>query len=211
MQNIDYSRRLRGNSGYSPNPSESFESGNYQSPVFDRTNQKPKSAFILLIGAILLFTSGMVVGIQLNQKEKAFETNQENSFSNLGKTSRLGSQKFEPQNSPLESSNAQTTNNSGYSASSDASPFPSTLKFPPKSDQINYMVQIGNFSPEEAVQVGKQLIQTEPSLQGRIFRTSAGKLYAGYFYRMEDAREALDKIATKLPNAGDAMVKTIRF
>ncbi|GBF50788.1 hypothetical protein LPTSP4_23150 [Leptospira ryugenii] len=85
------------------------------------------------------------------------------------------------------------------------------LKFPPKNDQINYMVQIGNFSPEEAGKLGKQLMQADPSLQGRIFRTSTGKLYAGYFYRMEDAREALDRISRQIPYSGDAMVKTIRF
>ncbi len=195
MQNIDYSRRLRGSYSHQPGQ-EPLEFGSYHPHTNQKESTKPRSAFVLLIGAILLFTSGMVVGIQLNQKEKGFESNQEKSFSNLGKTSRI---------------QAPETNPEAQATQSSSSPFPTTLKFPPKNDQINYMVQIGNFSPEEAVQIGKHLMTSEPSLQGRIFRTSTGKLYAGYFYRMEDARDALDKISTKIPNAADAMVKTIRF
>ena len=172
-----------------------------------KESAKPKSAFVLLIGAILLFTSGMVVGIQLNQKEKSFQTNQEKSFSNVGKSSRTLTPETRTENS--ESTPEESSSPSSHAR--DSSPFPTTLKFPPKNDQINYMVQIGNFPPEEAVQIGKQLMVSEPTLQGRIFRTSTGKLYAGYFYRMEDARDALDKIVSKLPNASDAMVKTIRF
>jgi hypothetical protein len=210
MQNIDYSRRLRGASSFPHTQAESTDFGSYFSTPPARESQKPKSAFVLLIGAILLFTSGMVVGIQLNQKEKGFASNQEKSFSNVGKTTRASEAKLENTESSREEEGSLNTN-SGFSIAKESSPFPTTLKFPPKNDQINYMVQIGNFPPEDAIQVGKQLMLSEPSLQGRIFRTSTGKLYAGYFYRMEDARDALDKITTKLPNASDAMVKTIRF
>lgn len=73
------------------------------------------------------------------------------------------------------------------------------------------MVQIGDFTPEEAIAVGKQLIDTHPSLRGRIFRTSTGKLFAGYFYRLDDAKETLDAVKSKLPSLTDAQVKTIRF
>ncbi|BDA77771.1 hypothetical protein LPTSP3_g07010 [Leptospira kobayashii] len=213
MQNIDYSRRLR-----SPGTSYSQESPQgYSSPVHSHSyssfpsseSNKSKSAFVLLIGAILLFTSGMVVGIQLNQKEKGFQSNQEKSFSNVGKSERAEKndrKAFESKESEATTSREEST------GSNESSPFPSSLKFPPKNDQINYMVQIGNFSPEEAVQVGKHLMTSEPSLQGRIFRTSTGKLYAGYFYRMEDAKEALEKITTRIPSAQtEALVKTIRF
>jgi len=211
MQNIDYSRRLRGTSGYPQTPIESpLDYGSYHSHSLQKETTKPKSAFVLLIGAILLFTSGMVVGIQLNQKEKGFQSNQEKSFSNIGKSNRNFA--VEPKAENNESNVEDSSSNSPSDpAPRESSPFPTTLKFPPKNDQINYMVQIGNFPPEEAVQIGKQLMLAEPSLQGRIFRTSTGKLYAGYFYRMEDARDALDKISSKLPNASDAMVKTIRF
>jgi hypothetical protein len=209
MQNIDYSRRLRGSSGYSQTPSEPNEFGSYHSHSLLKESAKPKSAFVLLIGAILLFTSGMVVGIQLNQKEKGFQSNQEKSFSNIGKNNRIAEPKLDSTESNPEDQNSGSS--SSFPSSRESSPFPTTLKFPPKNDQINYMVQIGNFPPEEAVQIGKQLMLSEPSLQGRIFRTSTGKLYAGYFYRMEDARDALDKITTKLPHVSDAMVKTIRF
>ena len=208
MQNIDYSRRLRGSSGFSHSAHEpQMDYSSYPTYGVQKESAKPKSAFVLLIGAILLFTSGMVVGIQLNQKEKSFQTNQEKSFANVGKSSRTLTPETRTENS--ESTPEESSSPSSHAR--DSSPFPTTLKFPPKNDQINYMVQIGNFPPEEAVQIGKQLMVSEPTLQGRIFRTSTGKLYAGYFYRMEDARDALDKIVSKLPNASDAMVKTIRF
>lgn len=202
MQNIDYSRRLRGSSCLyqTQGDSQGTQSSAYQTHYGNET-VKPKSAFILLIGAILLFTSGMVVGIQLNQKEKGFQSNQEKSFSNVGKSTLHKQERAEPaQDSKEETTSAATS-----------TPFPTSLKFPPKNDQINYMIQIGNFSPEEAMQMGKGLMMAEPSLQGRLFRTSTGKLYAGYYYRMEDAREALEKIVTKLPDPASAMVKTIRF
>jgi hypothetical protein len=208
MQNIDYSRRLRGSVGYSP-ASEPAESNTFHHYHSNRESQKPRSAFFLLIGAILLFTSGMVVGIQMNQKEKGFQSNQEKSFANVGKGNRNQVDRIASSDVADEPNTQSRPSQDSFG--SDTTAFPTHLKFPPKNDQINYMVQIGNFSPEEAVQIGRQMMMAEPSLQGRIFRTSTGKLYAGYFYRMEDAREALDKITSKLPNATDAMVKTIRF
>lgn len=203
MQNIDYSRKLRSGRPFE-GESPSFPS--YSPSVLGNAN-KPKSAFILLIGGILLFTSGLVVGIQLGQKESKFKENAETSFSNVG-TRTESSSKF------TESPKAEETK-SGYeeakTQTSESSPFPATLKFPPKNDQINYMVQIGDFTPEEAISVGKQLIESQPNLRGRIFRTSTGKLFAGYYYRLEDAKETLDVVKTKLPNLTDAQVKTIRF
>lgn len=203
MQNIDYSRKLRSGrplegevSSYSPQP-HSYFSG----------PQKPKSAFILLIGGILLFTSGMVVGIQLGQKETKFKENSETSFSNVG-SAKIPAPKL---TQTSEDSGNQNEGRTEGSDSSSASPFPATLKFPPKNDQINYMVQIGDFTPEEAIAVGKQLIDTHPSLRGRIFRTSTGKLFAGYFYRLDDAKETLEAVKSKLPSLTEAQVKTIRF
>lgn len=203
MQNIDYSRKLRSGRplegevpSYSPQPHSYLSSP-----------PKPKSAFILLIGGILLFTSGMVVGIQLGQKETKFKENSETSFSNVGST-KIPAPKLADANE--EGLNPSESRAEG-SDSSSGSPFPATLKFPPKNDQINYMVQIGDFTPEEAIAVGKQLIDTHPSLRGRIFRTSTGKLFAGYFYRLDDAKETLDAVKSKLPSLTDAQVKTIRF
>ncbi|MCW7482733.1 hypothetical protein [Leptospira kanakyensis] len=203
MQNIDYSRKLRSGRpfegevpSYSPQTQVSFGS-----------TQKPKSAFILLVGGILLFTSGMVVGIQLGQKETKFKENSETSFSNVG-SHKLPSPKL---TESKEDGGNQEETSSGGTDSPSGSPFPATLKFPPKNDQINYMVQIGDFTPEEAVAVGKQLIDTNPSLRGRIFRTSTGKLFAGYFYRLDDAKETLEAVKSKLPSLTDAQVKTIRF
>ncbi|TGN21012.1 hypothetical protein [Leptospira idonii] len=206
MQNIDYSRRLRGSTGLTSGMQEPHTYTSYANPSLGGgESSKSKSAFVLLIGAILLFTSGMVVGIQLNQKEKGFQSNGEKSFSNVGKsTTQLSKNEGLSSKDAVEKEEERGT--------SYDSPFPSSLKFPPKNDQINYMVQVGDFSPEEAVQIGKQLMTKEPSLQGRIFRTSTGKLYAGYFYRMEDAKEALDKITSSVPGvSSEATVKTIRF
>ncbi|MBL0955015.1 hypothetical protein EHQ75_11530 [Leptospira levettii] len=202
MQNIDYSRKLRSGRPYEgeiPNHTP------FPTPSYSQVSAKPKSAFILLIGGILLFTSGMVVGIQLGQKESKFKENAETSFSNVGTKSQSSTI---PSPSQRE---IEETNDTQKSASEQNGPFPATLKFPPKNDQINYMVQIGDFSPEEAVSIGKQLIESQPNLRGRIFRTSTGKLFAGYFYRLEDAKETLDIVKGKLPQLTGAEVKTIRF
>ncbi|MDF3818976.1 hypothetical protein P3G55_03635 [Leptospira sp. 96542] len=204
MQNIDYSRRLRGGR----NLEGEFTPSSFPQLGHSSTGGKPKSAFILLIGAILLFTSGMVVGIQLGQKESGFKAQSDGArFSNLGKPKTNESFSSKPesqnQNSGLE--------DLGATPSQSNSPFPSALKFPPKNDQINYMVQIGDFTPEESVSVGKDLIEKNPTLRGRIFRTSTGKLFAGYFYRMEDAKEVLDSLKAKFPELNEAQVKTIRF
>ncbi|TGM78268.1 hypothetical protein EHR01_07355 [Leptospira mtsangambouensis] len=204
MQNIDYSRKLR-----SGRPLEGeVPSYSPQTHSYLGATQKPKSAFILLIGGILLFTSGMVVGIQLGQKETKFKENSETSFSNVGGAQRLPAPKLR---NPEEVASDQEENRSNEPGPNSGSPFPQTLKFPPKNDQINYMVQIGDFTPEEAIAVGKQLIDTNPSLRGRIFRTSTGKLFAGYFYRLDDAKETLEAVKSKLPSLTDAQVKTIRF
>ncbi|MCG6146005.1 hypothetical protein [Leptospira bandrabouensis] len=203
MQNIDYSRKLRSGRPYEGEvPSYSPQPHSYLSNA-----QKPKSAFILLVGGILLFTSGMVVGIQLGQKETKFKENSETSFSNVG-NQKLPAPKLSESNGDGQN---QDQSQGDHSSSSSESPFPHALKFPPKNDQINYMVQIGDFTPEEAVAVGKQLIETNPSLRGRIFRTSTGKLFAGYFYRLDDAKETLEAVKSKLPTLTDAQVKTIRF
>ncbi|GBF42290.1 hypothetical protein LPTSP2_15770 [Leptospira ellinghausenii] len=204
MQNIDYSRKLRSGRPYDgENPNHSP----FPAPSYSQVSAKPKSAFILLIGGILLFTSGMVVGIQLGQKESKFKENAETSFSNVGTKSQLSTIPS-PSQREVDETNETEKPSSEQNASS---PFPSTLKFPPKNDQINYMVQIGDFSPEEAVSIGKQLIESQPNLRGRIFRTSTGKLFAGYFYRLEDAKETLDIVKGKLPQLTGAEVKTIRF
>ncbi|MCW7466826.1 hypothetical protein [Leptospira levettii] len=205
MQNIDYSRKLRSGRPYEgeiPNHTP------FQTPSYSQVSAKPKSAFILLIGGILLFTSGMVVGIQLGQKESKFKENAETSFSNVGTKSQSSSI---PSPTQRGSDETNETEKSSSEQNGGSSPFPSTLKFPPKNDQINYMVQIGDFSPEEAVSIGKQLIESQPNLRGRIFRTSTGKLFAGYFYRLEDAKETLDIVKGKLPQLTGAEVKTIRF
>jgi len=180
MQNIDYSRKLR------PQLSPPASS----SPVLSRDLPKFRSPFVLFLGAILLFTSGMVVGIQLKQKEQGFQDRQERSFANLGKkTERMSSPKTE------EDLGGEVPG----------------LKFPPKNDQINYMVHIGSFTPEESLALGKKIVQGESSFQGRIFRTSSGRLYAGYFYRKEDAEEAIASLRNFAPEPDHLALKTIRF
>lgn len=183
MQNIDYSRKLR------PTPQ-------IIQPTFSTELPKLRSPFFLFVGAILLFTAGMVFGINLNQKEKSFQQNQERSFSNLGKGEK-------PNRKESKAPAKKTTN-------LEESSWSQNLKFPPKDDQINYLVQIGHFAPEESMQIGKNLASQEPRLAGRLFRTSNGRLYAGYFYRMEDAKEALASLQ-RIGEFQDLEVKTIRF
>lgn len=124
MQNIDYSRKLRSGRplegevpSYSPQPHSYLSSP-----------PKPKSAFILLIGGILLFTSGMVVGIQLGQKETKFKENSETSFSNVGSTKIPAPKQAEANEEGLNPSESRAEG----SDSASGSPFPATLKFPTK-------------------------------------------------------------------------------
>ncbi len=146
----------------------------------------------------MLFTGGVVVGTYLNQTEKQFQTEKQN-----------------PQEISLAnvSSSRETPPVARDSSIRDSGAFyPPGLKYPPKMDQINYLIEIGAYEPEESILIGKLILKEAPEFQGRIFRTSSGKLFAGYYSRKEEAEKALEKIRSfEKDDFTNAELKTVRF
>ncbi|PKA17456.1 hypothetical protein [Leptospira haakeii] len=195
MQNIDYSRRLRqsGTRGPAPRQGESFPTvqtiqhvrgGN--SPI--RSFPSSRSIFLVLVGAISLFTGGVVVGLRLDQKEQAFAQNETQSFYNAGKNVRTEQSVEERENSSSESVSSAET-----SSSSNSNKNPG-LKFPARSDKENYFLSIPTEDSVEAMEIGKKLLRAKPEFQGRFFRSKDGELFLGYFYGKEEATKALESI-----------------
>ncbi|MGJ4745502.1 hypothetical protein ACQV5M_03995 [Leptospira sp. SA-E8] len=200
MQNIDYSRRLRqsGTRGSSPRQGESFPTvqtiqhvrgGN--SPI--RSFPSSRSIFLVLVGAISLFTGGVVVGLRLDQKEQAFAQNETQSFYNTGKTVRTEQSVEERENSSSENLSSNTTESSAETSSSSSNRNPG-LKFPARSDKENYFLSIPTEDSVEAMEIGKKLLRAKPEFQGRFFRSKDGELFLGYFYGKEEATKALESI-----------------
>ncbi len=203
MQNIDYSRRLKqsGNRGASTRPGESFPAvqtiqhvrGN-NSPI--RSFPSSRSIFLVLIGAISLFTGGVVVGLRLDQKEQAFAQSESQSFYNAGKSVRTEQSVEQRENSSSENSfNSNPPANSSETASSiNPSPSSGGLKFPARSDKENYFLSIPTEDSVEAMEIGKKLLRARPEFQGRFFRSKQGELFVGYFYGKEEALRAMESI-----------------
>ncbi|PJZ27323.1 hypothetical protein CH352_09605 [Leptospira hartskeerlii] len=196
MQNIDYSRRLRqsGTRGSSPRQGESFPTvqtiqhvrgGN--SPI--RSFPSSRSIFLVLVGAISLFTGGVVVGLRLDQKEQAFAQNETQSFYNAGKSVRTEQSVEERENSSSETVSSTTIENSPSNSNRNPG-----LKFPARSDKENYFLSIPTEDSVEAMEIGKKLLRAKPEFQGRFFRSKDGELFLGYFYGKEEATKALDSI-----------------
>jgi hypothetical protein len=165
-------------------PSESFPS-------------KGGKSFPLFIGAILLFTGGMVVGLHLGQTEENYRTS--------GKSNEIALKNTSPQNLPDPVAKDS-------SIESSPSFYPKNLNYPPKMDQINYIIEIGAFEPGESSRVGKVILKEFPEFKGKLFRNSAGKLFSGYYYKQEDAKQALQQLrAFEKDDFTDAELKTIRF
>ncbi|TGK37845.1 hypothetical protein [Leptospira andrefontaineae] len=201
MQNIDYSRRLRqsGTRGPAPRQGESFPTvqtiqhvrgGN--SPI--RSFPSSRSIFLVLVGAISLFTGGVVVGLRLDQKEQAFAQNETQSFYNAGKNVRAEQSVEERENSSSEAVSSNASENSAEtSSSSNSNKYPG-LKFPARSDKENYFLSIPTEDSVEAMEIGKKLLRAKPEFQGRFFRSKDGELFLGYFYGKEEATKALESI-----------------
>lgn len=215
MLNVDYSRRLKTTGVHA-----------YHDKPMVTKSPKGKSGFPLFIGAILLFTGGMVVGLNLNQSEQKFQNNQsELSLNNVSseKLAVENQEKVSDKAANVEESNSHLGSNDRNSANNDssnkqiassASPafYPKNLKFPPKMDQINYIIEIGGYEPAESFRIGKMISSDMPELQGKLFRTSTGKLFAGYFYSQEEAKESLEHLrAFEKDDFTDASIKTVRF
>lgn len=196
MLNVDYSRRLKTTGVYAQTTKPMGS---------DFSARRGGKVFPLFIGAILLFTGGMVVGLNLGQSEENYRKthSQEVAFKNMGesKPKVVDSGTIEPATKP----NPNPTQDSPAF-------FPKNLKFPPQMDQINYVIEIGAYEPGESSRVGKLILQEFPDFRGRLFRTSTGKLFAGYFYKQEDAKKALEQLRSfEKDDFTDAELKTIRF
>lgn len=215
MLNVDYSRRLKTTGVHAY----------HDKPQAIKIPAKGKTGFPLFIGAILLFTGGMVVGLNLNQSEQKFQNNQsELSLNNVSKenfsvpdsTEGAIASKAEEEKSTQESNKEEVriSDSSQKPIPNSASPafYPKNLKFPPKMDQINYIIEIGGYEPAESSRIGKMVSEHMPELQGKLFRTSTGKLFAGYFYSQEEAKQTLEHLrAFEKDDFTDASIKTVRF
>ncbi|EMN73343.1 hypothetical protein LEP1GSC100_2295 [Leptospira interrogans serovar Bataviae str. UI 08561] len=83
MQNIDYSRRLKQSTVRPPVRENTDFSRTIQTVQHHKKSGSPiqifsstRSAFVLLLGSISLFTAGIVVGLKLDQKEESFAQNE---------------------------------------------------------------------------------------------------------------------------------------
>lgn len=221
MQNTDYAKKFRkkkifqqasevGSSSFSKSENYSRERRNAKAYHLTSANL-PKFEFapsislwyVLVIG-VFLFTSGLFVGMRISQKESAFASGEVQSFKNVSENS---------ESSPLEKTRAEISETFPESEENPLlSSFPKNLQFPPKLNQTNYMIQLGTFSPEEANKYAASLIHERQEFQGRVFRTSTGKLYLGFYYDLKEAKNVLKKI--KKFQGGifqEAEIKNVQF
>ncbi|EMG21500.1 hypothetical protein LEP1GSC150_4782 [Leptospira interrogans serovar Copenhageni str. LT2050] len=70
----------------------------------------------------------------------------------------------------------------------------SKILYPPQAGETNYLVVVGTSDSLQAVGLGRRILMARNEFKGRIFRSSKGELYLGYFYSEEEAKEALEKI-----------------
>ncbi|EMO28908.1 hypothetical protein LEP1GSC170_5226 [Leptospira interrogans serovar Bataviae str. HAI135] len=90
MQNIDYSRRLKQSTVRTPVRENTDFSRTIQTVQHHKKSGSPiqifsstRSAFVLLLGSISLFTAGIVVGLKLDQKEESFAQNELQTLRNV--------------------------------------------------------------------------------------------------------------------------------
>lgn len=204
MQNIDYSRKLKTPNSFVSQPSIKKELG------FGNSVMQPfglNRGFAFFIGSIFLFTGGLMVGLQLGQQETKWKQASLNS-----QPKEVSFANSAPLESHLESKEPPGTIPKTSLAEDVGVQFPNGLLYPPKMDQINYLIEIGSYDPKESVEVGKNILEEAPELKGRIFRTSTGKLFCGYYYKKEDAQRDLNKIRSlEKDDFTLAEIKTIRF
>ncbi|WP_061249853.1 hypothetical protein [Leptospira alstonii] len=205
MQNIDYSRRLKQSSVRTPVRETADFNRTIQTVQHNKKSGSPiqifsstRSAFVLLLGSISLFTAGLVVGLKLDHKEETFAQNEFQTFRNVSSQERknesggLRSLFSTKENDSVESFKNQESLsklNPKESGSTD-----SKILYPPQIGETNYLVVIPTSDSLQAVELGKRLLMARNEFKGRIFRSSKGELYLGYFYSEEEAREALERI-----------------
>ncbi|MDX1960162.1 MAG: SPOR domain-containing protein [Leptospiraceae bacterium] len=215
MQNIDYAKKIKHKQRlerqepipYSrPRPEKSSAIKEFLS-----TQNREIPLFHLFLGGVLFFTSGLFVGQKLERKEASFEMNEVKSFSNAAPTEAKEKQVSETENKEGDFEESSANSKEKPIKPSHAS-LPKEFQYPPKSNQINYIIQLGNFSKEDAMKLAASLLKEKQEFQGRIFRTSTGKLYLGYYYDEKEARLVLKKVR-KFQNGvfAEAGLKNIQF
>ncbi len=223
MQNIDYAKKFRKkklfHQQHTETPNQTISrSGNfyrekkYSQLYTQKTKEVPKFDFtptisfwyFLLIG-VFLFTSGMFVGMKISQKEADFASGEIQSFKNISEDTETSF----PEKTRAEISeplSSESEENKFFSS------IPKNLQFPPKLNQTNYMIQLGTFTPEDANKYAASLIHEKQEFQGRVFRTSTGKLYLGFYYDLKEAKNVLKKV--KKFQGGifqEAEIKNVQF
>ena len=170
MQNYDYARKLNNRkSGVvverkKRNIIDSIISKGYQGDF-------SSSIFTILVGSICIFTAGLIIGLQLNEQERV-ENNELLSLRNVSNT--------------RQADTSSIRNNRSSS---------SNLLSPPRKGQKNYLIRAYNDTDEEfLISLGQEILDREPSLANRIFRTSSGDLYVGYLYSESEVKRWLNRI-----------------
>ncbi len=241
MQNFDYSKKYKRavRAPQQTKPTESKETPTLQNrPILPKKSPSTTTPFLqmltqqsgqplsfvyLFIGAVLFFTSGLILGLKIDQKETHFASNEYNSFKNIdsqesSSSSKGNSTETVEENSESASASSNEDSEDSFNLkdsikkSSGLSSIPKNLQFPPKLNQVNYIIQLGSFTREEATRLGAALIRERQEFQGRIFRTTTGKLYLGYYYELNEAKATLKKVR-KLQKGSfsDASIKNIQF
>ncbi|ABJ77199.1 hypothetical protein [Leptospira borgpetersenii] len=207
MQNIDYSRRLRQSTVRTPVRENADFNRTIQTVQHDKKSGSPiqifsstRSAFILLLGSVSLFTAGLVVGLKLDQKEETFARNELQTFRNVPTGERknenggLRSLFFPAKETEESLKNQESLLRLNPKEDSSGTSGDSKILYPPRLGETNYLVVIATSDSLQAVELGKRLLMAKNEFKGRIFRSSKGELYLGYFYSEEKAQEALEKI-----------------
>lgn len=223
MQNRDFSRKLkRETTDFNRDSRYASKNTNRSTPIISlfQNKSQPLSFVYLIIGAILIFTSGLFIGIKIDQKESFYSENENNSLNNISKNSLEDStseeeiipKKQQKDNKAELSDGAHTDANTQKTTKSSLPAINKDLKYPPKLNQTNFFIQLGTFSREEANKWASILIKEKQDLQGRFFRTQSGKLYIGYYYSLKDAKLALKSIKKmKDGTFEEATIKNVEF
>ncbi|MDV6236133.1 hypothetical protein CH379_010920 [Leptospira ellisii] len=206
MQNIDYSRRLKQSSIRTPVRETTDFDRTIQTVQHGKKSGSPiqifsstRSVFVLLLGSISLFTAGLVVGLKLDQKEETFAQNELQTFRNVSSQEKKNSNGgFRSLFSSSESDPAESLKNPEIltqpKKQETAGAQDSKILYPPQTGEKNYLVVIGTSDSLKAVELGKRLLMARNEFRGRIFRSSKGELFLGYFYSEEEAKDALEKV-----------------
>ena len=213
MQNVDFSKRKPKLSPRPPISQPRIDTRGIKDSrsksLFDILQQKNQSlpGMYLLVGGILLFTAGFIIGMKTNQKEILFTSNENTTFRDIN--SEIDQDVPPPKSEETDFESSRASENKEEKQSN---VIPKNIQFPPKPNQINYIIQMGSFSKEEGSKIASSLIREKQEFQGKIFRTTTGKLYAGYFYTYKDAKIMLKKLKKFQDGTfSEASIKNIQF